>query len=70
MKARTVVGRGEKSSLGDPGSELRTTGRKGESSAKIINGMQKNIKEGRRRPKLIRPKKKSEKALFDSRIRL
>ena len=46
MKARTVVGRGEKGPLCDPGSELRTTGREHESieSATIVNGMQKKTK--------------------------
>ena len=40
MKARTVVGRGEKSLLCDPGSELRLGG--GEKRrAKTINGMEK-----------------------------
>ena len=44
MKASTVVGRGEKSLLCDPGSELRLW-RERDSSAKIINGMeQKNKK--------------------------
>ena len=39
-KARTVVGRGEKSLLCDPGSELRLW-RERDRSAKIINGMEK-----------------------------
>ena len=42
MKARTVVGRGEKSLLGDPGPELRLGGEKEkEKSAKLIDGMNK-----------------------------
>ena len=45
MKARTVVGRGEEDPLCDPGSELLLGGRQGEeNSAKIIDGMKKNIK--------------------------
>ena len=39
MKARTVVGRGEKSLLSDPGAELRLRSREGErerKSAKIL----------------------------------
>ena len=45
MKARTVEGRGEEAGirpLCDPGSELLLgTGKEGESSARIINGMKK-----------------------------
>ena len=40
MKARTVVGRGEKGPLCDPGSDLLLGGR-ARVSARIINGMQK-----------------------------
>ena len=39
------MGRGEKGLLCDPGSELLLTGRESESSARIINGMQKKKKE-------------------------
>eukprot|EP00610_Laminaria_digitata_P001320 TRINITY_DN3196_c0_g1_i1.p2 TRINITY_DN3196_c0_g1~~TRINITY_DN3196_c0_g1_i1.p2 ORF type:complete len:51 (-),score=10.06 TRINITY_DN3196_c0_g1_i1:151-303(-) len=46
MKARTVVGRGEKSLLCDPGSELRLW-RERDRSAKIINGMEKEKKKKR-----------------------
>ena len=41
MKARAVVGRGEKGPLCDPGSEILLGGKeRGEGSARIINGMQ------------------------------
>ena len=43
-KARTVVGRGEKSPLCDPGSEPLRTWRERESSARTINGMKKKKK--------------------------
>ena len=43
-KARTVVGRGGKRLLCDPGSELRLGGRDNR-RAKIINGMRKKEKE-------------------------
>ena len=42
-KARAVVGRGEKSLLCDPGSELRLGGRENR-RAKIINGMEQKKK--------------------------
>ena len=41
MKARTVAGRGKKSLLCDPGSELRDGRREGRRWAKIIKGMSK-----------------------------
>ena len=45
MKARTVVGKGEEGLLCDPGSEIllggNEGGRKGESSARLLNGMKK-----------------------------
>ena len=41
MKARTVAGRGYKSLLCDPGSELRVGTRERRKWAKIINGMSK-----------------------------
>ena len=36
-----MLGRGEEGPLCDPESELRTTGKERESSARIINGMEK-----------------------------
>ena len=44
MKARTVAGRGKKSLLYDPGSELRVGRRERRRCAKIMNGMRKKIK--------------------------
>ena len=47
MKARGVVGRGEKSLLRDPGSELRLLSREGEGgrkSAEMVVGMSKKEK--------------------------
>ena len=44
MKARTVAGRGEKSLLWDPGSEIRVGRRERRRYAKVINGMRKKKK--------------------------
>ena len=46
MKARTVVGRGEKRQLGDPGSDVTSTGREEEKEKghKITDGMSNQIR--------------------------
>ena len=49
MKARTVVGRGEKSLLCEPGSELRVGSRERRRCAKIINGMSKKKKKKKKK---------------------
>lgn len=43
MKAHTVVKRGEKSLLGDPGSEFQLGREKKKKTAQIIEEMNKNI---------------------------
>ena len=48
MKARTVMGKGEKSPLCDPGSELLLGGSARESSARIINEMEGDKKKSAR----------------------